>query len=125
MLSLEKSKQACSLLLGAAVVFAPAPPYREVGRQETPEESKSIAAQILSPAFNEGLVREGSRSLISRQRNRKSPLPLGVPLPTAVLLVSLLLAATEFLSRTSCYVSRLVPSVLGSRAPPGWFCPAS
>jgi hypothetical protein len=109
--------RALAALIVAAVVFAPAPrdglgrPVNELARGE------SLAGQILSPTFEEGLAPTGIRAFEAPQRGdtHRPLIPAVVSILT--LAVSLSLTAPAMPSRRSLRRSNVFASP-GSRGPP-------
>ncbi len=107
-----------SLLAVAAVIFAPAPTLADESVPRTSKDaSESLAAQMLTPTFDEGVVRtEGRFSILQLVKRRPSDTTYAiVPVLTVVALV---LVAAVCRWRSDTRQERIVTTLIASRAPP-------
>ena len=111
-----RCRRALVAVLLAAVVFAPAPRGWNESSSTRSIKAESLA-QILSPTFDQGVIREGIRASFSAvAKRREAPTNWAVLLVPAwsVLFSAALLVPINWISKLFLTGSAL----LGSRAPP-------
>ncbi len=110
-------KRALSTLLLATLVFAPSPSSWRVTPVSPGAKAETLAAQILSPTFDEGVIREGVRSAFSAVGKRRD-LPTSWAAPPSLSLSVLVLLAAVILLKQNPKTHFVGFAPLGSRAPP-------
>lgn len=107
-----------SLLATAAIVFAPAPTRSNEGVPPTSRgPTDSLAAQMLSPTFDQGLIRGEARSLVLQLVKRRFSETSFATIPVQAVAALVLLVAL-YRWRPDARQERAVATLAASRAPP-------